>query len=118
MDAARALIVLLPLAAGCAAPAPRAPERTFVHAESATDVRLIETLDAAPAEKIPPTPLEIALKIPRVVPTGTAMWVKDLPRAIAEVAALPVVIVAGLLEAVGILKPEPEPAFKPPERDR
>ena len=113
----RALIVLVPLAAGCAAAAP-APERTFVHAESAQDVRLIETLDAAPADKTPPTPLEIALKMPLVVPTVTAMWIKDLPRAIAEVAALPVVVVAGLLEAVGILKPEPEPAFKPRDRDR
>ena len=117
MDAARALIVLLPIAAGCAAAAP-APERTFVHPASATDVRLIETLESAPADKTPPTALEVVLKLPLVVPTVTAMWVKDLPRAIAEVAALPVVIVAGLLEAVGILKPEPEPAFKPRDRDR
>ena len=117
MDAARALIVLPLLAAGCASP--RAPaERTFVHPESATDARLIETLDAAPPDKTEPTALEIALKMPLVVPTVTAMWVKDLPRAIAEVAALPVVIVAGILEAVGILKPEPEPAFKPRDRDR
>ena len=117
MDAARALIVLLLLVAGCASPAPP-PERTFVHPESATDVRLIETLNAAPPDKTPPTTLEIALKMPLVVPTVAVLFVKDLPRALAEVAALPVVLVAGLLEAVGILKPEPEPAFKPRDRDR
>ena len=116
MDAARALILLLPLA-GCASPR-TPPERSFVHPESATDVRLIETLDAAPPDKTPPTPLEIALKMPLVVPTVAILWAKDLPRAIAEVAALPVVLVAGLLEAVGILKPEPAPAFKPRDRDR
>ena len=79
MDAARALIVLLPLAAGCAA-APE-PERTFVHPESAADVRLIETLASAPADKTPPGALEIALKLPLVVPTVTAMWIRDTPRA-------------------------------------
>ena len=117
MDAARALIVLLPLAAGCSA-APRAPERTFVHPASATDVRLLETLEAAPADKTPPTALEIALKLPLIVPTVTAMWVRDTPRAIVELALTPVAIVAFLLEEVGILKRERDVPFEPRERDR
>ncbi len=115
MDAARALIVLLPLAAGCAG-APE-PEREFAHPESATDVRLIETLKSAPEEKVPPTALEVVLKAPLVVPTMTAMWIRDTPRAVVELALTPAAIVAFLLEEAGILKRGRDVPFEPKERD-
>lgn len=117
MDAARALIVL-PFLAGCASPPPP-PERAYVHPESAEDVRLNEALDAAPEEKVPPGPFDYAWKVPLVVPTLTAMWVRDTPRALVEFAMTPVYLVGAILEGVGILKRPRVPAPpEPPEEKR
>ncbi len=118
MGAARGALIVLALgAAGCAgSPAP-AGARAFVHPESAQDERLIEALDAVPPEKEPPTLLD-AWKLPLVVPHTAAIFVRELPGAVAALASAPVVLVAGLLEAVGILKPSrrsdpPDPLERP-----
>lgn len=118
MDAARGALIALALgAAGCAgAPAP-AGARVYVHPESAADERLNEALDAVPEEKEPPTLLD-AWKLPLVVPHTAAIFVRELPGAVVALASAPVVLVAGLLEAVGILKPSrrdvpPDPLERP-----
>lgn len=116
MDAARALIVLPLLAAGCAAAPPAA--RDYLHPESAEDVRLNEALDAAPKEKVPPGPLDYAWKMPLVVPTLTAMWVRDTPRAVVEFALTPVYLVGAILEEVGLLKRPRVPAPPEPPEER
>lgn len=110
----RALVLLL--LAGCAT-SPTSPPRTFVHPESAKDVRLIEALDAAPKEKEPPTVVDYLWKTPLVVPTLAILWAKDTPRALAEFAMTPVYLVEAVLVELGVLKPERE-LPPPPERDR
>ena len=119
MNAARGALVALALGvAGCAgAPAP-AVARSYVHPESATDVRLNEALDAVPPDKEPPTLFEYAWKMPLVVPHTVAIFVRELPGAVASFAATPVALVAGLLESLGILKPSqkevpPDPRERP-----
>lgn len=109
MDAARALIVLLgAAAAGCGA-APAAVEpRVFVHPSSAQDALLLEVLASAPADKVPPSALEIALKMPLVIPDTAIKFARGVPEAVAVVLYLPYGVVRGLLEAVGIVKPERE----------
>jgi len=113
MDAARALILGPLLAVGCSAPPP--PAREYRHPESARDVRLNEALDAAPKEKLPPGPLDYAWKAPLVLPTLASAWIQDTPRALAEFALTPVVLVGALLEAVGVIKPDRSPKPPPPE---
>ena len=113
------LLVLLASTAGCAgAPEPEPKPRAFVHAESAHDARLIEALDAAPVPKEPPTALEIALKMPLVVPHTVAIFVREAPGALAAFAMTPVALGAALLEAVGLLKPARETPFEFVERPR
>jgi hypothetical protein len=114
-----ALAVLLASAAGCAsAPEPERPPRTFVHAASAHDARLIEALEAGPVPKEPPGPLEIALKMPLAVPNTVAIFVREAPGALAAFVMTPVALGAALLEAVGILKPARETPFEFVERPR
>ena len=119
MNAARGALIVLALgAAGCAgAPGP-AVARSYVHPESAVDVRLNEALDAAPSEKVPSTLFDYAWKMPLVVPHTVAIFVRELPGALASFASTPVALVAGLLESLGILKPSqrevpPDPRERP-----
>lgn len=114
-----ALAVLWAAAAGCAgAPEPEPAPRKFVHAASARDARLIEALDAAPRPKEPPSALEIAVKMPLVVPHTVAIFVREAPGALASFVMAPVALGAALLEAVGIIKPAKDAPFEFVERPR
>lgn len=109
-----ALAGLLFGAAGCASAPPA--RRDFVHPASSRDGRLLEALEAVPEGK-DSTILERVLKTPLVVPTLAAAAVRDTPRALAAFALTPVALVEGLLEAAGILPPDPEPPPVRPSAD-
>jgi hypothetical protein len=112
------MIAMGALLVGCAGRAPAPAARTFVHPESARDARLIEALEAPGPDKEPPTALDYALKMPLVVPHTVALFVKDLPGALAGLAYLPVGVGACILETLGILKPARESPFEFRERPR
>jgi hypothetical protein len=112
------IAVLLPalVALGCAAPPPAPEPRVYVHRESAADPRINEVLDAVPVPKHRPGPLEVALKLPLIVPHTVILFVREAPAAVAALVAFPAQVVACLLETLGLIEPPPpEPPPRPDE---
>jgi len=109
---------LLLLGAGCSsAPAPSVPW-PFVHPESAGDPQLLETLAAVPPEWREPTALEIAVKMPLLVPHTAILFAREAPGALASVVLFPIELGACLLEMFGIIDRTPPRRPDPAERLR